>query len=83
MPGISGWTFGVHGTVQIGRRSVVPAIGLAPGRGPLASPTLLAGRPPRTRNEIVLGTSVLRLVGRGMSASRCPSPPAVTGSHRP
>ncbi|HEY2689889.1 MAG TPA: ABC transporter permease [Streptosporangiaceae bacterium] len=60
--GLAGWTFGVHGTVQIGR-DVIPAIGLAPGRGPLASPTLLAGRPPRTRHEIVLGTSVLRRAG--------------------
>ncbi len=62
VPGLTGWTFGVHGTVQIGR-DVIPAIGLAPGRGPLASPTLLAGRPPRTRHEIVLGTSVLRRAG--------------------
>src|SRR6185437_854010 len=56
---------GVHGTVQIGR-DVIPAIGLAPGRGPLAAPTLLAGRPPRTRHEIVLGTSVLRRAGTGL-----------------
>ena len=65
VPGLSGWTFGVHGTVQIGGE-VIPAIGLAPGRGPLASPTLLAGRPPRTRDEIVLGTSVLRRAGTGI-----------------
>ena len=32
VPGISGWTFGVHGTVGIGR-AVVPAIGLAPAGG--------------------------------------------------
>ena len=63
--GISGWTFGVHGTVQIGsgpRAPIVPAIGLAAGQGPLTSPTSLAGRPPRSRNEIALGTSDLRLL---------------------
>lgn len=72
VPGISGWTFGVHGTVQIGsgaRAPVVPAIGLAAGRGPLTSPTLLAGRPPRSRNEIALGTSVLRLAGKSVGES--------------
>ena len=68
VPGLSGWTFGVHGTVQIGGE-VIPAIGLAPGRGPVASPTLLAAARPRTRDEIVLGTSVLRRAGTG-SASR-------------
>jgi hypothetical protein len=65
VPGLAGWTFGLHGTVQIGR-DVIPAIGLAPGRGPLASPTLLAGRPPRTHHEIVLGTSVLRRASTGL-----------------
>ena len=72
VPGISGWTLGVHGTVQIGRGAhapVVPAIGLTGGRGSLTSPTLLAGRPPRSRNEIVLGTSVLRLLGRHVGQS--------------
>ena len=34
VPGISGWTFGLHGTVAIGD-AVIPAIGLAPGPGPL------------------------------------------------
>ncbi len=59
VPGISGWTFGIHGTVGIGD-AVVPAIGLAAGRGPLLSPTLLAGASPRGPADIVLGTSVLR-----------------------
>ncbi len=66
VPGLVGWTYGVHGTVQIGN-AVVPAIGLAPGRGPLMPPTLLAGRSPRSPRQIVLGTSVLRLVGRDLS----------------
>jgi ABC-type lipoprotein release transport system permease subunit len=68
VPGLSGWTFGVHGTVQIGR-DVIPAIGLAPGRGPVTSPTLLAGRAPRAPGEIVLGTSVLRRAGAGVGQS--------------
>jgi hypothetical protein len=65
VPGIAGWTYGLHGTVQIGS-AVVPAIGLAPGRGPVTPPTLLAGRAPRSQRQIVLGTSVLRLVGKGL-----------------
>jgi hypothetical protein len=62
-PGVTGWTFGNHGTVGIGGL-VVPAIGVTGGRGPLLSPTLLAGRPPRTEREIVLGTSTMRRIGR-------------------
>jgi hypothetical protein len=68
VPGIAGWTFGYHGTVGIGGR-VIPAIGLAAGRGPLLSPTLLQGRPPRTSAEIVLGTSTLRQIGRHVGQS--------------
>jgi len=62
-PGISGWTFGNHTIVGIGEL-VVPAIGLTAGKGPLLSPTLLEGHPPRSGHEIVLGTSTLRQVGR-------------------
>ncbi len=62
VPGISGWTFGFHGTLGIGN-AVVPAIGLAPGRGPLLSPILLTGRAPQSDREIVLGSSVLRSLG--------------------
>ena len=62
VPGISGWTFGVHGTVGVGG-AVVPAIGLAVGQGQLIAPTLLGGRPPGSAQEIVLGTSVLRRTG--------------------
>ena len=36
---------------------------MAPGRGPLLSPTLLRGHPPRTGHQIVLGTSTLRRLG--------------------
>ena len=63
LPGIAGWTFGYHGIVEIGGH-VIPAIGLTAGKGPLLSPTLLQGQPPRTRSEIVLGTSTLRQIGR-------------------
>ena len=72
VPGLSGWTFGVHGTVQIGtgaRAPVVPAIGLAAGRGPVTSPTLLTGRSPRSAKEITLGTSVLRLARKHVGQS--------------
>jgi len=63
VPGIAGWTFGNHGIVEISGH-VIPAIGLTAGKGPLLSPTLLQGRPPRARSEIVLGTSTLRQIGR-------------------
>jgi MacB-like periplasmic core domain/FtsX-like permease family len=74
IPQVSGVTFGVHGTVTIGGQpageggaggpaTVIPAIGLAQGTGPLLSPTVLHGRAPRTATEIVLGTSVLRQFG--------------------
>jgi hypothetical protein len=63
LPGITGWTFGHHGAVGIGGH-LIPAIGLTAGKGPLLSPTLLQGRPPRTGSEIVLGTSTLRQIGR-------------------
>ena len=61
--GISGWTFGDHGIISVGGL-LVPAIGLASGRGPLLSPTLLEGHQPRNDHEIVLGTSTLREIGR-------------------
>ena len=63
LPGITGWTFGHHGIVGIGGH-VIPAIGLAAGKGPPLSPTLLQGRPPRTGDEIALGTATLRQIGR-------------------
>ena len=63
VPGIAGWTFGHHGTVEIGGQ-LIPAVGLTAGQGPLLSPTVLQGRPPRTGTEIVLGTSTLRQIGR-------------------
>jgi len=62
VPGITGVTYGVHGTVTIGT-TVVPAIGLAPGTGPMTSSTVLAGRPPATGGQIALGTLVLRQLG--------------------
>jgi len=61
-PAISGWSLGDHGIIGI-NGAVVPAIGVAPGRGPLLSPTLVQGRPPRTAHELVLGTSTLRRLG--------------------
>jgi hypothetical protein len=62
LPGVSAWTFGLHGTVRIGR-ALVPAIGLAAGRGPLITPTVLQGHPPAASRQVMLGTSVLRSAG--------------------
>jgi hypothetical protein len=62
VPGIAGWTFGVHGTVGIGT-TVIPAIGLAAGSGPLMSSTVLDGQPPGSAGDIVLGATVLREEG--------------------
>ena len=60
VPGISGWTFGLHGTVGIGG-AVVPAIGLAAGRGP-ADVADVAGRP-RARGRSTRSCSVPRCSG--------------------
>jgi ABC-type antimicrobial peptide transport system permease subunit len=62
VPGITDITYGVHGTVTIGT-TVIPAIGLAPGTGPMTSSTVLTGRPPATAGQIALGGSVLRQLG--------------------
>jgi putative ABC transport system permease protein len=59
---VSGWSFGDHGTIGIGG-AVIPTIGVTPGRGPLLSPTLLQGHPPRTARQIVLGSSTMRGLG--------------------
>jgi FtsX-like permease family len=61
-PGVTGWTYGDHGIIGINGH-LIPAIGLTPGRGPLISPTLVTGRPPRTSREIVLGSSTLHDLG--------------------
>ncbi len=60
VPGLTAWTFGLHGTVTLGPHgTIVPAIGLTPGRGGLLTPTILAGRPPEA-GQLVLGTSTMR-----------------------
>jgi ABC-type antimicrobial peptide transport system permease subunit len=79
VPGVAGWTFGLHGIVGIGSQ-LVPAIGLDPGRGPLTASTVLAGRPPRTPDEIVLGASVLSRQGLRIGQS---VPVSVGGPARP
>jgi putative ABC transport system permease protein len=75
--GITDVTFGVHGTVTIGT-TVIPAIGLAPGTGPMMSSTVLAGRPPATGGEIALGASVLRDLGLRVGQTVSVSTPAGT-----
>jgi ABC-type lipoprotein release transport system permease subunit len=85
VPGITGVTFGVHGMVTIGK-TVVPAIGLAAGTGPMMSSTVLNGRPPATAGEIALGASVLRDLGLRVGQTVPVSTPAgkrsmlITGS---
>jgi putative ABC transport system permease protein len=60
VPGLAGWTFGYHGTVSLGHPAVVvPAVGLAAGRGRLLTPTILAGRAP-SAGQVVLGTATMR-----------------------
>ena len=62
--GVAGWSYGVHGDVAVAG-TLVPAIGIGPGKGSLIFPTLLDGRPPEGPGEIVLGTKTLtRLGGR-------------------
>jgi hypothetical protein len=77
--GIVGWTFGVHGTVTIGGK-VIPAIGLAPGKGPMTSSTILDGSAPGADNQIVLGSSVLRQTGLAVGQT---VPVAADGPARP
>ena len=77
VPSITGWTFGLHGTIAIGD-TIVPAIGLAAGRGPLMAPTMLAGRTPQSDQEIVLGSSVLRTLGLRVGQSV----PVTAGGHQ-
>ncbi len=77
VPGIASWTSGYNGAVEIGGH-LVPAIGLTAGKGSLLSPTLLAGRPPRTAHEIVLGTTTLRQISRRVGQSV----PVTVNSHR-
>jgi hypothetical protein len=62
VPGITGVTYGVQGTVTIGT-TVIPAIGLAPGTGPVMTSTVLAGHAPANEGQIALGGSVLRQLG--------------------
>ena len=80
---VTGWSFGDHGIIGIGG-TLVPAIGVAPGRGPLLSPTLLQGHPPRTAHQIVLGTSTLRRLGPagGGPGHRDRRPAPAPGPHR-
>jgi ABC-type antimicrobial peptide transport system permease subunit len=77
VPGITDVTFGVHGTVTIGK-TVIPAIGLAPGTGPMMTSTVLDGRPPANGGEIALGASVLRDLGLRIGQTVSVSTPAGT-----
>ena len=85
VPGITDVTFGMHGSVTIGK-TVIPAIGLAPGTGPMTSSTVITGArpPPRRRSR-----SAARCCASSgcASARRCPvgtpagtRPMLITGS---
>jgi hypothetical protein len=58
-PGVTGWTFGNHTELTVGSGHI-PAIRLAPGRGPQLWPTVVEGRAPETSDEVVLGTKTLK-----------------------
>ena len=60
--GVTGWTYGLHGTISVGRNGGVPAIGLARGHGQLLTPTMLAGHPPAA-HQVVLGALTMRSDG--------------------
>lgn len=57
-PGVTAWTWGEHGDVTVDGHAVA-AIGIAPGRGPLLSPTVVDGRAPDRPGEIALGEKTL------------------------
>ena len=67
----------MHGTVTIGK-TVIPAIGLARGTGPMTSSTVITGRPPATAGQIALGGSVLRQLGLRVGQTVTASTPAGT-----
>lgn len=60
-PWVEAWAGGVYGELSLKGRAV-PAIGLDQGAGRLA-PTLLDGRAPLNKGEVVLGPRTLRIVG--------------------
>jgi ABC-type lipoprotein release transport system permease subunit len=57
-PGVVGWTWGEHGDITVDGRPVA-AIGIAPGRGALLSPTVVDGRAPDRPGEVALGAKTL------------------------
>ena len=60
-PGVVAWTWGEHGDITVDGHAVA-AIGIAPGRGPLLSATVLDGRAPEKPGEIALGAKTLASV---------------------
>ena len=60
-PSVAGWSGGYYGEATIGGRAVT-AVGLDGD----VTPTIVAGRAPRTADEVVLGTSTLEHAGRGI-----------------
>lgn len=62
VPDITGYAEGNYGQLSIGE-NIVPAIGIDPVRGP-GFLTMLAGRPPASSSEIVLGAQTMRAAHR-------------------
>ncbi len=62
-PDLAAWSVGDHGTVEL-RGRVVAAVGIDTGQGAWLGPTLLEGRRPSSPEEIALGTSTLRRLGK-------------------
>jgi hypothetical protein len=58
IPGVAGWAGGNYGHLIVAGQ-LIPAVGLDELHGAVF-PSLLAGRPPRDSQEVVLGTSTLR-----------------------
>jgi ABC-type lipoprotein release transport system permease subunit len=57
-PGVTAWTWGEHGDITVDGQPVA-AIGIAPGKGSLLSPTVVDGRAPDRPGEIALGAKTL------------------------
>jgi hypothetical protein len=62
--GVRAWAWASYGSVRIDGRSA-PAVGIEPGLGSVY-PTLLEGRPPASDDEVVLGTTTMRTLGKSI-----------------
>jgi ABC-type lipoprotein release transport system permease subunit len=63
-PGVREWAWASYGSLTVDERGV-PAVGIEIARGAVY-PTLLEGRPATSDDEIVVGTTTLRSIGKGV-----------------